>query len=328
MSEPLLSIVSPVYRAERTVPELVRRIRAAVEPAIADFEIVLVEDGSPDRSWDAIVRECERDDRVKGIRLSRNFGQHAAITAALAHARGRHVVVMDCDLQDDPGDIPRLYQKALEGFQVVFARKRDRHFGFWKNLTAHAYYRLLRSLSDVRYDPNIGAFSIISRSVVDAFLGFGDYRRGYVIVLDWLGFNRGYIDVEHHERHAGESSYSLSKLFVHALSITLTYSERPLHISIYAGMALSTLAFVGGIGLIIRYFTTNIGQNALGWTSLIVSLFFLCGLILISLGVLGLYVGRIFEQVKRRPIFVVGESRNTQPVPDVSASRALSECAP
>src|SRR5687767_12477704 len=140
MSEPLLSVVSPVYRAELTVPELVRRIRIAVEPEIRDFEIVLVEDGSPDDSWGAIARECDRDHRVKGIRLSRNFGQHAAITAALAHARGRHVVVMDCDLQDDPAAIPALYRKALEGFDVVFARKRQRQFGFWKNLTARTYY--------------------------------------------------------------------------------------------------------------------------------------------------------------------------------------------
>ena len=308
--EPVLSVVSPVYRAEGTVGELVRRIRESVESLTRDFEIVLVEDGSPDRSWEAIARECQRDARIKGVRLSRNFGQHAAITAALAHARGRHVVVMDCDLQDDPADIPRLYERALEGFDVVFARKRNRRFGLLKNLTARAYYRVFQWLSTVRYDPNIGAFSILSRRVVDAFLRFGDYRRGYVMVLDWLGFERGYVDVDHHDRHEGASTYSVGKLLIHALNITLTYTEKPLHLSIWAGLSLSVVALIAGAGLIIRYFTTDIGQMALGWTSLIVSVFFLSGLILISLGVLGLYIGRIFEQVKHRPIFVVAESRN------------------
>lgn len=312
MNRPLLSITSPVFRTAGTVSALVSRIRDAVEPLTGDFEIVLVDDGSPDGSWEAIARECERDRRVKGVRLSRNFGQHAAITAALTFATGQYVVVMDCDLQDDPSDIPRLYAKAQEGFDVVFARKRRRQFGMWKNFTALGYYRTLRWLSGVRYDPNLGAFSLISRKVVDAFLQFGDYRRGYVMVLWWLGFSRGYIEVEHHERHEGRSSYSPLKLIGHALSITVTYTERPLHISIYAGLTLSALAILTGCVLIARYFTTNIGQMALGWTSLIVSLFFLCGLILISLGILGMYVGRVFEQVKQRPIFVVGDSRNME----------------
>ena len=313
--DPELSIVSPVYGADRTVPELVHRIREAVEPLTPEFEIVLVEDGSPDRSWDAIQQQCARDTRVKGIRLSRNFGQHAAITAGFAHARGRYVVVMDCDLQDDPGDIPRLYRKALDGCDVVFARKRQRRFGLVKNLTARAYYHFFRWLSGVRYDPNIGAFSIVSRKVADAFLRFGDYRRGYVLVLDWLGFGREYVDVEHHDRHHGTSTYSPAKLLVHALNITLTYSEKPLHISIWVGLVLSIVAIVSAAALVAWYFTSNIGQTALGWTSLIVSLFFLSGLILISLGVLGLYIGRIFEQVKQRPIFVVADAQNVAVTP-------------
>src|SRR5687767_1157009 len=133
---PALSVVTPVYRAEAIVPELVRRICLAVEPITADFEVVLVEDGSPDASWSAIAAECRKDGRVKGVRLSRNFGQHAAITAALAYASGHHVVVMDCDLQDDPVYIPMLYRKAREGYDVVFALRRTRRFGFWKNVTA------------------------------------------------------------------------------------------------------------------------------------------------------------------------------------------------
>jgi polyisoprenyl-phosphate glycosyltransferase len=308
--EPLLSIVSPVYRAERTVPELVRRIRAALETQFREFEIVLVEDGSPDRSWDAIVVECARDQRVKGIRLSRNFGQHAAITAGLSHARGRHVAVMDCDLQDDPEDIPILYREALAGSDIVFARKRSRKFGFWKNLTARVYYRVFQWLSGVEHDPNVASFSVISRPVVDAFLRFGDYHRAYRMILHWLGFRCAYVEVDHRDRYEGDSTYSPFKLLLLAMNIVLTYSERPLYASIWVGMGLSTVALIGSVILAVRYFTTNVGQSALGWTSLMVSLFFLSGLILMSLGIVGLYIARIFEQVKQRPVFVVGDSRN------------------
>ena len=313
MVAPILSIVSPVYRSEAIVPEFVSRVLAAASKVTDDFELLLVEDGSPDGSWAAIVRECERDPRVKGVQLSRNFGQQPAITAALAHARGRHVVVMDSDLQDDPDYIPDLYRKALEGFDIVFGRKRVRRFGLWRNLSARFYYALFRWLADVDYDPNIGAYSIISRSVVEAFLQFGDYRRGYVIVLDWLGFRRSHVDVEHHERAIGTSSYTTWGLLGHALTITLTYSEKPLRLSIYLGLALSTLSFLLGTWLASRYFTTGVGQLALGWTSLVVSHLFLSGLMLMSLGIVGLYVGRIFEQVKQRPIFVVRETRNVGP---------------
>lgn len=321
-AEPLLTIAAPVYRATGIVHELVRRIRAAVEPLTADYEIVLVEDGSPDTSWEAIAAECRRDARVKGVRLSRNFGQHAAITAALAHARGRYVVLMDCDLQDNPAYIPALYQKAREGYDIVFALRRTRRFGFWKNLTARSYYTLFRWLADIDYDPRVGSYSIVSRQVVDAFLQFGDYRRGYVIVLGWLGFRQGYVEVEHDERPSGESSYSLWDLLRHAVTIALSYSDKPLHISIYVGFTLSLLSFLFGLAMIVRYFTTDVGQMALGWTSLVVSIFFSSGLILMSLGVLGLYLGRVFEQVKNRPIFVVHETRNVEAQQDSRARSA------
>jgi len=321
--DPVLSVVSPVYRAATIVPELVRRIRAAVEPLTRDYEILLVEDGSPDQSWEAIAAECATDPRVKGVRLSRNFGQHAAITAALSHARGRHVVVMDCDLQDNPAYIPALYRKAREGYDVVFALRRLRRFGFWKNFTARVYYAMFRWLAGVDYDPRIGAYSVISRQVVDAFLQFGDYRRGYVIVLGWLGFRRAYVEVDHEERHSGASSYSGWTLVRHAVTIALSYSDKPLHLSMYIGFALSGFAFLFGLSMIVWYFSSDVGQTALGWTSLVVSIFFLSGLILMSLGMLGLYVGRVFEQVKQRPIFVVQETQNVSTPGERSSQRAL-----
>lgn len=323
---PLLSIAAPVYRTEALVGELVERMCAAARTVTEQFEVLLVEDGSPDNSWAAIVRECDRNPRVKGVRLSRNFGQHPAITAALEHARGEFVVIMDCDLQDDPDYIPALYARCREGFDIVFARRRVRRFGWGKNITARIYYTIFRWLAGVDYDPRIGSYSIITRRVVDAFLQFGDYRRGYVIVLHWLGFSRGYVEVEHRERPGGRSSYSAWRLLAHALTITLTYSEKPLHLSIYVGGVLSLLSFVLSLWLIVRYYTSNVGQLALGWTSLILSHLFLSGLMLMSLGVIGLYMGRIFEQVKRRPIFVVRETKNV-PAPERRESSQSSAWA-
>jgi dolichol-phosphate mannosyltransferase len=310
IESPLLSVATPVYRSAALVGELVARISAAAGAITDRFEVLLVEDGSPDESWAAIVRECDRDPRVKGVRLSRNFGQHPAITAGLEHARGEFVVIMDCDLQDDPAYIPALYARCREGFDIVFARRRARRFGWWKNVTARLYYTIFRWLADIDYDPRIGTYSIVSRKVVDAFLQFGDYRRGYVVVLHWLGFAHSYVDVEHRDRPDGASSYSTLRLLALALTIALTYSEKPLHLSIYIGGVLSLLSFVFSLWLIVRYYTSNVGQLALGWTSLIISHLFLSGLILISLGVVGLYIGRVFEQVKQRPIFVVRETRN------------------
>jgi len=307
---PFLSVVAPVYRSDAIVPEFVRRTCAAAAKVTENFELLLVEDGSPDHSWSAIVHECDRNPRVKGVQLSRNFGQQPAITAGLAHARGQYVVVMDSDLQDDPDYIPDLYRKALEGFDIVFARKRIRRFGVLRNLTTRFYYTIFRWLASVDYDQHIGAYSLLTRRVVDAFLQFGDYRRGYVIVLGWLGFHRSHVDVEHRERPVGRSSYTTWGLVGHAITIAVAYSDKPLRMSIYFGLALSTLSFLLGIWLAIWYFTSNVGQLALGWTSIIISHLFLSGLMLTSLGVVGLYIGRIFEQVKQRPIFVVRETRN------------------
>jgi|KBSMisStandDraft_5_1062788.scaffolds.fasta_scaffold97640_3 glycosyltransferase involved in cell wall biosynthesis len=309
---PLLSIVAPVYLSDAIVPEFVRRTCEGAARVTADFELLLVEDGSPDNSWSAIVSECDRDPRVKGVQLSRNFGQQPAITAGLAHARGRYVVVMDSDLQDDPEYIPDLYRKSLEGFDIVFARKRIRKFGVLRNLSTRFFYTMFRWLASIEYDQHVGAYSIVTRRVVDAFLQFGDYRRGYVIALGWLGFRRGYVNVEHRERPIGRSSYTTFALVSHAITLAVTYSDKPLRMSIYFGLVLSTLSFLLGIWLAARYFTSNVGQLALGWTSIIISHLFLSGLLLTSLGVVGLYIGGIFEQVKQRPIFVVRETRNVE----------------
>jgi dolichol-phosphate mannosyltransferase len=304
-----LSIVSPVYLAEGIVDELIQQIVSVVSKITSDFEIVLVEDGSPDRSWEKIYENCKKDSRIKGIKFSRNFGQHFAITAGLKYATGDYVVVIDCDLQDDPKNIPLLLNKAQEGFEIVYARKIARSHGFMKNFFANIFYKLFSLISDYKMDPTIGSFSIISRKVVNSFLDFKDYRRGYLVVLRWLGYKPAYIDVSHNQRYNGKSSYSLEKLLKLAEVIAVSYSDKLLRISIYLGILFSSTAILGIAYLVYRYIFTGVKE---GWTSVMATIILVGGFIMVSLGVLGLYIGQIFEQVKNRPMFIVQDSLNCE----------------
>jgi len=304
---PIISIVSPVYLCTGMVEELVRRIKQATVEIADDFEIVLIEDGSPDGSWIEIEKECKKDNRVKGVRLSRNFGQHFAISAGFAYARGETVVMMDCDLQDDPKYIPQLYQKLQEGYGIVYTKRSRRNYGFVKNIFSNIFYKTLSWISDFKLDPDIGNYTILSRTAVDAFLSFNDYIRGYLFVLRWLGFETAHIMVEHQERASGKSSYSITKLVGLALNMALSYSDKPLRISIYTGLIFSLMAFAGIVYFIWGFFSGNILP---GWTSTIVMLSLIGGLLMIFLGVIGLYLSKVFEQTKHRPLYIVQETEN------------------
>ena len=298
-----ISVVIPVYKAEDCLNELYRQLVQAIERLTKDFEIILIEDCGGDRSWEIIRELALKDPRVKGVHLSRNFGQHFAITAGLEHASGEWVVVMDCDLQDDPVYIPELYRKANEGFHIVYAQKRARRHGMLKNILSCVFYRMLSYISEFNMDPNIGSYSIISRRTVDAFLNFNDYRRGYLMVLKWLGFSSTVIPVEHRERE-GKSSYTLGKLVQLAVSHSLVYSDKPLRLSIYTGLILACCAFAGACYWIMRYFT---GYILPGWTTVVVLNALIGGLLMVFIGIASIYISKIFEQVKGRPLYVVQE---------------------
>jgi dolichol-phosphate mannosyltransferase len=298
-----ISVVVPVYGGESCLQELYRRLCAALEPISPDFEIVLVEDCGPDRSW-ALIEELGRADaRVRGLQLTRNFGQHHAITAGLRAARGDWVVVMDCDLQDRPEEIPRLYAKAQEGYECVLARRTRRRDPLLRRLGSRAFYALFNYLTDLRYDGSVANFSIVSRQVVDEVNRMNEAVRFYGGLLSWLGFARAYIEVQHDPRFAGESSYSFMKLLRLSLSVILAHSNKPLRLCVTAGVVLSTVSFAGGVWLFVRALAW--GTPVMGWSSLIVSIYFATGAIILTLGILGLYVDKIFSEVKRRPLFVV-----------------------
>ena len=300
-----LSVVVPVYRGAPFLHELHRRLVATLQPLVARFEIVLVEDGGPDESWSIIEDLARQDVRVRGVALSRNFGQHHAITAGLRHARGQWIVVMDGDLQDPPEEIAKLWAKAQEGHDCVLARRARRDDASSKRLSSWLFYRVFNYLADLnyQYDGTVANFSMISRRVADTINGMGEAVRFYGGFLTWTGFAKAHVDVTHVRRRGGESGYTFLKLMRLATSIILAHSNRPLRLCVYAGLLLSALAFVGGLVHIVRVVVH--GSPVMGWTSLIVSVWFSTGAIILALGILGLYVDRIFTEVKHRPLYVV-----------------------
>lgn len=304
-----ISVVSPVYKAGNIVPELVARLRAVLLQLTTDYEIILVEDGSGDNSALSIEEECRKDSNVKGVLLSRNFGQHYAITAGLEHATGDFVVVIDCDLQDNPEYIKEMYRLASQGNEVIYTRKKSRKHSFFKNITAHLFFWVFNKLAGGNSDANgqVGAFSMLSARVVREFCRIKDFHRHYLMVVRLLGFRSAYLEIEHQKRHSGRSSYTFSKLVSHAISGITSQSVRLLHYSILLGFCFFGLSLAGAVYLIVSY----IMQGAFpGYTSLMIVILLSTGLILISIGVMGIYVGKIFEQSKGRPMYIVDKKIN------------------
>lgn len=303
-----ISVVVPLYRCESCIAELHRRLTVGLEAIPVSFEIVLVNDGSPEGDWDVVRRIAEGDRRVKAVNLSRNFGQHYAISAGLDLAGGQWVVVMDGDLQDPPEAIAALYAKALEGHDIVYGRKPQRSGSFFKRATSRAFTWLLGFLMDEKLDNAVTHFSIVSRRVVQNLRRLNERNRSYAFLLRWIGFDAAHVDVEHHSRHAGSSSYTLGRMLRLASELVVSQSDKPLRLSIRFGFIIALLAFVYGSTVLLKYMLQ--GTPVTGWTSLIVSMYFLAGVGFVALGVVGLYIGRIFEESKRRPLYVVKESIN------------------
>lgn len=298
-----ISIVSPVYRAEKMVQMLVERIVQSVTTITEDYEIILVNDASPDASWQMIKQECAKDKRVKGINLSRNFGQHYAITAGLNFAKGEWVVVMDCDLQDRPEEIPALYQKAMEGYDIVYARRVDRQDKRLKKLSSTLFNSVFNWLSGTHKDKAISNFGVYNKCVIDEFNKMPEYARSFPSLINYLGFEIVAIEVEHAERAEGKTSYTLYKLLKLSFDIIISNSNKPLRMAVGLGFFMSALSFLLALYNIIARIVGFISFP--GYTTTVFSIWFVGGLMLFVMGILGLYVGKIFDQVKGRQLFVV-----------------------
>ena len=305
-----ISVVSPVYRGEKMVSELVRRNVEALKTITNDYEIILVNDASPDNSWTAIEQECKNNPKVKGLNLSRNFGQHYAITAGLNYAQGEWVVVMDCDLQDRPEEIPNLYQKVQEGYDSVLAQRVQRSHGWFKKMGSKCFYKVFSYLTETKQDASVANFGIYNRKVIDAVLSMGDAMRYFPTQIQWVGFKRAYLPIQHDERAEGKSTYNLSRLFRLAFDTIISFSDKPMRLMVKMGLFVTLASFIVGIVFLVRYCLGEI--EVLGFTSLIISLWLLGGIIISLIGVVGIYLGKLFEKAKDRPTFIVNQKLNIE----------------
>lgn len=302
-----ISVVSPVYRAEMLVDKLVERISEEVSKITPDYEIILVEDGGPDNSWEKIEENCKKNSHVKGVKLSRNFGQHYAITAGISKASGDYIVLMDCDLQDDPAYINLLIQEIQKGYEIVFTSRKERKHGLIKRMNSAIYNWLFEIFSEKKYNINAGSLVLFTQKVAVHFLSLKDKDRLYIQLLKWVGFPTTTIEVEHKARYAGESSYNFITLLKLGLQGWTSHSDKLLRISTYIGFILAGISFLAGITIVIRYFFFSFQP---GWPSIIIAILFSTGLILMSIGVAGIYIGKIFDQTKNRPLYIIEKEVN------------------
>jgi dolichol-phosphate mannosyltransferase len=308
MQVPHISIVSPVYRGEKMVSELVQRNVKSVSTITDNYDIILVNDASPDNSWEEILKQCASNPKVKGINLSRNFGQHYAITAGLHYAKGDWVVVMDCDLQDRPEEIPNLYRKAMEGYDIVYARRVVRKDGFLKKQSSKWFYKVFNWLSGMQTDSSVANFGIYRHCVIDEFNKMPEKTRFFPSLVKYLGFKDAAIDVEHAGRAEGESSYNLNKLLKLSFDVIVSNSNKPLRISVGLGFVMAMFSFLLALYNLIAKWVGIIKVD--GYTTTVFSIWFVGGLLLFVIGILGLYIGKIFDQVKGRQLFIVKEEVN------------------
>lgn len=303
---PTLSIVIPVYNEEGILPELYDRLTKVGETLGQTYELIFVNDGSKDRSREILSDVCSQDDRVKTIHFSRNFGHQIAITAGLDHASGDAVVVIDGDLQDPPEVIPQLVKKWQEGYEVVYATRESREGdGLFKKLTAAIFYRLLGSFTRIEIPKDTGDFRLMSRRAVLELRTLKEKARFVRGLVSWIGFRQTGITFARDRRLAGETKYPFRKMLRFALDAMTSFSQVPLQMATYLGFIISIVCFGYIVYAILLKLLTD--APVLGWASLVVAMLFLGGIQLITLGIIGEYVGRIYEEVKARPLYIIEE---------------------
>jgi dolichol-phosphate mannosyltransferase len=303
---PTVSFVLPVHNEADNLDELQRRLVATMERVDQPYEVVLVDDGSFDDSIDKIRAIRSRDPRFKLVALSRNFGHQAAITAGLDAARGDAVVVMDSDLQHPPEAVPLMISRWREGFEVVNAVRSDRRGeSRFKRSSARAFYWLLCRLAKIEMSPNVGDFRLVDRKALNAFNSMRESTRYLRGMFSWIGFRQTAVPYDYHDRHAGKSKYTLRRMLALGTNGIVSFSHVPLEIALHLGFLVAFLSFMAGIGdLVATIFSVN---TVPGWLSIAIMVSFLGGMQLLILGVMGIYMGRMYDEVKRRPLYVVRE---------------------
>jgi glycosyltransferase involved in cell wall biosynthesis len=303
-----IAVIVPVYNGRSMLRELCSRLLKSLATITENFIVVLVDDASPDNSWSLIREISKNDSRMKGVRLSRNFGQHSALTAGIDRVRANWYVIMDCDLQDAPEDIPRLYAKAREGFDVVTGTRDKRGHNQAKRIGSRLFYALFRLLSGIKLDWSVGNFRIFSDAVADGFREMREQLRFMPASLEWMGFETAFIELPHYARADGRSSYTMRKLVTLAGNTILAHSHVPLNIVAVLGFIMSGITFL----IAVIYFGRALifGTSVAGWASLFVTILFVSSFQIALMGVLGIYIGKTFDEAKRRPLYVVRDTVN------------------
>ncbi len=305
-----ISVVVPVYGCPGALPELHKRLTSTLSKLVKEYEIILVDDCDKKNSWAEVAKLCEKDNHVKGFHLSRNFGQPHAITCGVDYCSGEWLVVMDCDLQDRPEAIADLYKKAMEGYDVVFALRKERKDSAITKAFSKMFHRLYEFLSGMSYESGKANFSIVNKKVIDNYKKIREHSRAYQMFIDWLGFRTTSIEITGDKRFEGKSSYSFMKKLKFAIANITSQSNKPLYLSAALGLFISFCAFIYIIVIIILAATG--WYDVMGFPTIVASIYLMGGLILAAVGIVGIYLGNVFNETKNRPIYVVAESRNVE----------------
>jgi glycosyltransferase involved in cell wall biosynthesis len=320
---PTLSFVVPVYGSPESLAPLSRRVKDVCAGMAVPYELILVDDRCPKDSWLTIGSLAENDHAIVGVRLSRNFGQHAAIQAGLSRVRGEWVVVMDCDLQDRPEEVPRLWARALEGFDIVRAKRGNRNDHWYRRFMSGTFYALLSYLTSTHQDPEFSNFGIYRRRVIEVITQWQEESKYFPAIVSWIGFSQSVLSVEQDRRFGGRSSYTSTKLVKLGLNVIVGFSDKPLKLVMIAGLATALLSF--GVTFLIFALHLMGMIRVEGWAGIVLSLWFLSGCLLFAQGLTGLYVGRILVEVKGRPKFIVDQVLMHQTSSEITLSLPMNQ---
>ncbi len=304
----LLSIIVPVYNEEKNIPELLKRLNPILSKY--NFELIFVDDGSTDASAQIIKNLAKKDKKIKLISFQRNFGHQMALSCGYKHAKGDCVISLDADLQDPPEVIDKMIKKWQEGYEVVYGQRLDRQTdSFFKKTTADLFYKLMNALSDVPIPQHVADFRLLDKKVVSFLNSLPEKARFLRGLVAWPGFKSTIVKYKREKRFTGKTHYTLSKMINFALDGIIAFSVKPLRLAIYLGFLVAFLGFLGIIYAIVGKFLFP-EHWVTGWTALFVGIMFLGGVQLITIGIMGEYIGKIYQQVKNRPLYVIKETVN------------------
>lgn len=303
----LISIIIPIFNEEETIAELYKRIENVLKSLKFDFEIIFINDGSKDSSLKLLENLRQKDNRIKILSFSRNFGHQIAISAGIDYANGGAAIIMDGDLQDPPELIPKMLEKHQESYEIVYAKRKTRQDAFFKKFTASMFYRLINMLSDTKIPQEVGDFRLMDRKALNGLKQLKEKSRFIRGLTSWIGFKHTVIEFERDKRFAGQTNYPLNKMIKLAIDSITGFSYKPLKIATYVGFSTAMIGFLGGVYAVILKILEPT-STVLGWTTIIIAIFFMGGIQLMILGIIGEYIGRIYTETQNRPLYIIDKT--------------------